>query len=110
MKWRRYGVVLPERSVSVAARVCGPSESAPVAKSTCVPVIVGATVGLPSRVMPLGVTTSLASNAIELAAVTTDPSAGVDDVTFGALLSIRTFGRIDVPTLPSESTARARRS
>ena len=101
---------MPEASVRVPASVCGPSERVPVAKSTCVPVIVGATVARPSSVMLLSVTISLASSTIELAEATTEPSAGVAAVMLGAVLSIRMLVRTEVPTLPSASTAVARMS
>ena len=90
--------------------VWAPSPSVPVAKSMCVPVIVGATVARPSRVMPVSVTISLASSTIELAAATVAASAGVAVVMLGAVLSIRMLVRTDVPTLPRASTAFARMS
>ena len=74
------------------------------------PVIVGATVGFPSSVTPVSVTTSLVSKAIELAVAGAVPSSGADVTIVGSVLSIRTFVATSLPWLLNASTATARMS
>ncbi len=112
VKWVVNGVVLPARSTSVPARVCGPSPSAPVAYVAVAPATVGATVAAPSRVEPVTAESdSLAVTAIELAAAMVDPSAGVAETNDGGVLSMRREATtLGVETLPTASCATARRS
>ncbi len=110
MKWTRNGVFLPAESCSSPARVWGPVERAPVPYVMVVPLMTGATVALPSSVTPIGVAASLVTSEIELAEVTVEPSVGVDEMTRGAVLSIRMPVTTSTEELPSESETVARRS
>src|SRR6266508_5667940 len=75
-----------------------------------VPLTTGATVEPPSSVTPTGVAASLATSEIELAEVTVEPSPGVEEITCGAVLSIRIPATTSYEELPSPSETVTRRS
>ena len=110
VKWTRNGAFLPEESCSSPASVCGPGESAPVPNVIVLPLMTGVTAAAPSRVAPLTVAASLVTSEIELADETVAPSAGVDDTTRGAVLSICTPVTTSSDVLPRLSVTVARKS
>src|SRR5207244_5078444 len=106
VKSSRKAPVLPARSRSLPRRVCAPSPTGPGAKSTCLPLTTGVTVGAPSRVTPLTpARSSLATREIAFAEPTVVLSAGVDDASDGAVLSIRMPARTLAREFPSLSYA-----
>ncbi|OLE01871.1 MAG: hypothetical protein AUG91_00100 [Actinobacteria bacterium 13_1_20CM_4_69_9] len=74
------------------------------------PLITGATVALPSSVTATGVAGSFVTREIAPAEPTDEPSAGLDDTTCGAVLSIRTPETTFHEVLPRLSVTVARRS
>jgi hypothetical protein len=110
VKWTRNAADFPDGSLSVPARTCRPVPIAPVLKTMCVPVTTGATVAAPSSVTFAVVAGSLATSSIELADATVEPSAGVDETSVGAVLSMRMLVRTSWDVFPTESETTARRS
>ena len=107
----RNGVCVPLASSSTPASTCRPSLSVPVEKVNVEPEIVGAGAAEPSSSAPGAVTGSLAVSTISLADVDTEPSAGADEISCGAMLSNRTAARTDGEEgLPIASYPIARRS
>ena len=84
---------VPLASSSSPDRTCRPSESEPVAKVSVEPEMVGTGAAMPSSSAPGAVTGSFAVSTIWFADVDTVPSAGVDEMRVGAVLSKRTFVR-----------------
>ena len=107
----RNVVRVPLASSSSPVSTCRPSLSAPVAKVSVEPEMVGTGAATPSSSAPSAVTGSLAVSTISLAEVETEPSAGAEETSSGAMLSKRTFARTDgAEGLPSASYPIACRS
>ena len=106
MGWR-----LPARSSSSPARVCGPSEKAWV-YVIVLPETLGAGAETPSIVAPTTpVTSSLATTWSAPAEAIVEPSAGVEEVRLGFVLSTRRLvTAVEVVELPALSVTVTRRS